>query len=274
MPDEDVKDAASSAAGEQAVEQTDATVTGAQGDDRPVQNVVAEFNRKFAKTQQQLDTVLQWIAATQLPQQQAKPVAQPKELTDEELYALAQQGDQAAYAEWTRRQARQVYQQESAVQRKATMQQNQLAVYYGKYPVLNNAQHPLTQHVGAVYQALLGNGYAQGQETMLEAIKLGVADRPDLVAAEYNSGATTRENVRRSASQTAQTGVTGVSHRQSSPTPSNQPKKLSTDQLALARRMGLSPKQAEKAVKGFLQRQEDGLSKLGAVSGFVDSEEL
>ncbi len=276
MADEDVKDAGSSPAGEQPVDQTDAAAvtSGEPSDDRSLKNVAAEFNRKFAKTQQQLDTVLQWIATTQLPQSQARPAAQPKELTDEELYALAQQGDQAAYAEWTRRQARQVYQQENTAQNKVRMIQNQLAVYYGKYPVLNNPQHALTQHVGAVYQALLGNGYPAGQETTLEAIKLGVADRPDLIAAEYNSGATTRENVRRSASQTAQSGVTGVTHRQTQTSVNNTSKKLSPDQLALARRMGLSPKQAEKAVKGFLQRQEDGLSKLGAVSGFVDAEEL
>jgi Fe-S cluster assembly scaffold protein SufB len=107
--------------------------------------VVAEFNRKFAKTQQQLDTVLQWIASQAVtPQAPRQPVAQDKPLSDEDLYALAQQGDQAAYAEWTRRQARQVYQQESAQANKARLVQGQLAALMGKYPVLNNSQHPLT----------------------------------------------------------------------------------------------------------------------------------
>jgi len=277
VPDEDVKDAGPSPAGDQAEEQqnTDATVTGAQGDDRPVQNVVAEFNRKFAKTQQQLDTVLQWIASQAVTQQAPRqPVAQDKPLSDEDLYALAQQGDQAAFAEWTRRQSRQVYQQENAVQNRARMVQGQLAALMGKYPVLNNPQHALTQYVNAAYQAYLQNGYPAGQETLLEAAKTAIADRPDLVAAEFNAGATAREGVRRSATQNAQSGVTGVSHRNQSSNSNNTAKKLTPDQLALARRMGLSPEKAQKAVKGFLQRQEDGTSKLGAVSGYLDAEEL
>jgi hypothetical protein len=273
VPDEDVKDATSSVAGEQAQDQqTDATVTGAQGDDRPVQNVVAEFNRKFAKTQQQLDTVLQWIASQAVtPQAPRQPVAQDKPLSDEDLYALAQQGDQAAFAEWTRRQSRQVYQQEAAQANKARVIQGQLSALIGKYPTLNNPQHPLTQVVNQAYTLYVQNGYPAGQETLLEAAKTAIADRPDLVAAEFNAGAQAREGVRRSATQSAQSGVTGVSHRQS-PSPTTQAKTLTPDQRALAKRMGI--KDPGKAIKGFLQRQEDGQSSLGGVRAFVNEEEL
>lgn len=281
MPDEDVKDAGSSPAGEQADQQqnTDATaVTGEpSGGDRPLQNTVAEFNRRFAKTQQQLDTVLQWIASQAVTQQQAtrQPAQVDKsQVSDEDLWALAQQGDRQAFEMYQERIADRRIKQEAGIQNRTRLVQGQLAALMGKYPVLNNPQHPLTQYVNAAYAAYLQNGYPQGQETLLEAAKTAIADRPDLVAELHTQGAVAREGVRRNATQNAQSGVTGVSHRQQSSPNTGGTKKLTPDQLALAKRMGLSPEKAQKAVKGFLQRQEDGLSKLGAVSGFVDSEEL
>jgi hypothetical protein len=273
VPDEDVKDAGSSPAGDQAVESTDATVTGAQGDDRPVQNVVAEFNRKFAKLQQQNEAILNWMASQAVtPQAPRQPAAQDKPLSDEDLYALAQQGDQAAFAEWTRRQSRQVYQQEAAQANKARLIQGQLSALIGKYPVLNNGQHPLTQVVTQAYNLYVQNGYPAGQETLLEAAKTAIADRPDLVAAEFNAGATAREGVRRSATQNAQSGVTGAAHRQQSPSANTQAKTMTPDQRALAKRMGI--KDPAKAVERFLQRQENGQSSLGGVRAFVNEEEL
>jgi hypothetical protein len=274
VPDEDVKDATSSVAGEQAQDQpqTDATVTGAQGDDRPVQNVVAEFNRKFAKTQQQLDTVLQWIAS-QAVTQQAQPTRQADktQVSDEDLWALAQQGDRQAFELYQERIADRRIKQESQQQNRTRLVQGQLAALMGRYPVLNNPQHALTQYVNAAYQAYLQNGYPAGQETLLEAAKTAIADRPDLVAAEFNAGATAREGVRRSATQSAQSGVTGVSHRQSSSS-ATQAKTVTPDQRALAKRMGI--KDPGKAIKGFLDRQENGQSSLGGVRAFVNEEEI
>ena len=278
MPDEDVKDAAPSAAGEQAQDQqdsTDATVTGAQGDDRPVQNVVAEFNRKFAKTQQQLDTVLQWIASQAVTQQAPRqPAAVDKtQVSDEDLWALAQQGDRQAFEMYQERIADRRIKQEATVQNRARLVQGQLTALMGKYPVLNNAQHPLTQYVNAAYQAYLGQGYPAGQETLLEAAKTAIADRPDLVAELHAQGAVAREGARRSATQTAQSGVTGASHRQSStPANSTATKALTPEQRDLARRMGV--KDGRKSIERFLQRQQDGQSSLGGVRAFVNEEEL
>lgn len=274
MPDEDVKDAGSSPAGEQAEGQTDATVTGDQGSDRPVQNVVAEFNRKFAKTQQQLDTVLQWIASQAVtPQQQTAPrQADKTQVSDEDLWALAQQGDRQAFEMYQERIADRRIKQDNAAQNKTRLVQGQLAALMGKYPMLNNGQHPLTQYVTSAYQAYLGQGYPAGQETLLEAAKTAIADRPDLVAEIYNAGANARESGRRSATQSAQSGVTGVSHRQSQTPTNSQAKPLTPDQRALAKRMGI--KDPAKAVKNFLQRQEDGLSSMGGVRAFVNEEEL
>jgi hypothetical protein len=273
VPDEDVKDAGSSPAGDQAVDQTDATVTGAQGDDRPVQNVVAEFNRKFSKLAQQQETILQWIASQAVTTQQpTRPAVDKTQVSDEDLWALAQQGDRQAFELYQERIADRRIKQESAQQNRARLTQGQLAALMGKYPVLNNPQHPLTQYVNAAYQAYLQQGYPAGQETLLEAAKTAIADRPDLVAELHNAGAQAREGVRRSATQVAQSGVTGASHRQAPSSGTPQAKTLTPDQRALAKRMGI--KDPSKAIKGFLQRQEDGQSSLGGVRAFVNEEEL
>ena len=274
MAEEDVTAAASSAAGEQPIDQTDATVTGAQGDDRPVQNVVAEFNRKFAKLTQQQETILQWIAsqAVTTPPQPTRQAVNKADVSDEDLWALAQQGDRQAFEMYQERIADRRIKQESVVQNRARLVQGQLAALMGKYPVLNNSQHPLTQYVNAAYQAYLQQGYPAGQETLLEAAKTAIADRPDLVAELHNAGATAREGVRRSATQVAQSGVTGASHRQSPSSNNNQAKVLTPDQRALAKRMGI--KDPAKSVERFLQRQENGQSSLGGVRAFVNEEEL
>ena len=272
MADEDVKDATSSVAGEQAAEQQpEGTVT---PDDRPIQNVAAEFNRKWKSTDQKLDAVLNWIASQAVTAQATRQPApvDKTQVSDEDLWALAQQGDRQAFELYQERIADRRIKQESAAQNKIRLTQNLLQSYMGKYPVLTNPQHPLTQHVNAVYGAMLQNGFAQGQETMLEAIKIGVADRPDLIAQEYNAGATARETVRRSATQNAQSGVTGVSHRQPAPSSTTQAKTMTPDQRALAKRMGI--KDPAKAVERFLQRQENGQSSLGGVRAFVNEEEL
>jgi hypothetical protein len=235
--------------------------------------VVAEFNRKFSKLAQQQETILQWIAsqAVTTQQQPNRPAVDKTQVSDEDLWALAQQGDRQAFELYQERIADRRIKQESAQQNRARLVQGQLAALMGKYPVLNNPQHPLTQYVNAAYQAYLQQGYPAGQETLLEAAKTAIADRPDLVAELHNAGATAREGVRRSATQVAQSGVTGASHRQAAPSP-DQAKTLTPDQRALAKRMGI--KDPSKAIKGFLQRQENGQSSLGGVRAFVNEEEL
>ena len=280
MADNDVNDEGSSPSGEQP-EQTDATVTGGQGD-RPLQNTVAEFNRKFGKVNERqetidkkLDAVLQFLASGAVNTQAPRQPEQPKgELSDQDVFALAQQGDQEAFAEWTRRQAKKVYQQENTQQTHARVIQGQLAALMGKYPMLNNPQHPLTQTVNQAYALYLQSGYPAGQETMLRAATTAIADRPDLVSEAYTSGATTREQTRRSATSNAQSGVTGVTHRNDSPRSQPGKQKLTEEQLRLARQMGLSPEKAAGSIARFHKRREDGISKIGAVGNLLDEESL
>ena len=274
MAEEDVKDEGSSPSGEQP-EETDASVTGEKGD-RPIQNVVAEFNRKFKKTDEKIDAVLAYLVNQQqaVNQQATRQPEQPKtELSDQDIFALAQQGDQDAFAEWTRRQAKKVYQQENTQQTHARIIQGQLAALMGKYPVLNNPQHPLTQVVNQAYALYLQSGYPAGQETLLKAATTAISDRPDLVSELYNSGATAREQTRRSAASNAQSGVTGVSHRNDSPR-SNGKQRLTEEQIRLARQMGLTPEKAAGSIARFHKRREEGISKLGAVGNMLDEESL
>lgn len=239
-------------------------------DDRPAQNIKAEFDRKFAAQQQKVDAILNWIQ-TQAAQPQPQPQQSSAELTDEELWQQAQQGN---------RQAFELYQQRIADRRIRVQAQQagyvqsvdrQLAAIMNKYPVLQDASHPLTQTANMAYSLLLQQGYPQGRATLLEAAKTAIADRPDLIAELQGASAVTADRSRRTAAQSAQSGATGVTHRQDS-TPTTQPKALTPDELSLARKMGV--KDPQKSKERFLQRQQEGKSSLGAVAGFVREEDL
>ena len=105
-------------------------------------------------------------------------------------------------------------------------------------------------------------------------LEMAVADRPDLVSEAYNSGATTREQTRRSATSNAQSGVTGVTHRNDSPRSQPGKQKLTEEQIRLARQMGLSPEKAAGSIARFHKRREEGISKIGAVGNLLDEESL
>lgn len=236
-------------------------VTPVQGSERPVENLAAEVHRKLAKLQSQYDTLTQYVAM----QAQARPTAPVKgEPTDDELWSLAQQGDRSAFDLYMRR----IADQRSGVQEQRYAQQrmieNQMGVLMARYPVLNDAAHPLTQQANATYQALLARGYSQGQATLLEAVKTAIADRPDLVAELHLK--TQPTSLRR---DRAQAGVTGVTVRDE-PTGGARPKPVTPAEATLAKRMGI--KDPAKAKERFYQRQNDGQSSLGAVASYVKEE--
>ena len=251
-----------------------APVSGETRDARPVENWQAEFRRKQEKQQQQLDAVLSYIAATQAPQR--TPVyAQPQQqgqVSDEELLAAAQQGDVNASMLYQQRMMDRRLAERDQAMRKTQAVQGQLGALMRQYPVLNNPSHPLTQYVNQAYTVMVQQGYPAGQETLLDAAKTAIADRPDLVAEIYNQGSQAREQSRRTAAQQAQTGVTGATHRQD-PTPRQQGRRpITKEQAELARRMGV-PDPA-KAIERFTKRREKGLSSFGAVGGFINEDDL
>jgi hypothetical protein len=241
--------------------------------DRPMQNIVGEFNRKYGALNQKIDGILNWIntqAASPPVQSQAAPAGQGQ-VSNEELWRLAQQGDRQAFEAY---QARIADQQLSQRLQAASWEQTvdrQMEAILRTYPVLQDANHPLTQHANAALTLLLRRGYPNNRATMLEAAKTAIADRPDIVSELHQQGAVASGAARRTAAQAAQAGATGVSHR-SDQARTTAPKALTQEQKDLAARMNV--KDPEGARKRFLQRQQDGRSHFGAVSAFINEEEL
>ena len=278
MADEDVTQADPSPAEANLEANADPTpVSGeAQAGDRPVQNIVAEFNRKLGKTQDELnrkiDAVLNYLASTP---QQTRPVPSQGqgEVTDEDLWRMAQQGDRLAFEQYQTRIADRQVQQRLTADRSQNMVVSQLNTLVTKYPVLRDASHPLTQHAHQAYAVLTQNGYPANQATLLEAAKTAIADRPDLVSEIYAQSGQTREQSRQTATTRAQAGVMGAQHRRDSAPASQGPQvKMSPASAELAKRMGV--KDPKGAKERFLKRQESGQSALGSVRGFVNEEEF
>lgn len=285
MAEEDVTDAGSqpAEANEEAPD-TGSVNADAQVTDRPVQNIIGEFNRKIGKIQERfeqarqedsrkMDAILQYLAsASQTQTRQVDPTQGNRALSKEELWALAQQGNRQAFEEYQRQIAAEQYQQQSQVDRKQTMVQNQLQALVNKYPVLRDSANPLTQHAHQAYQLLVNNGYPANQETLLEAAKTAIADRPDLVSEIYNQGSQARESQRQNASQRAQAGVTGATSRRADPQAQQRQVKVTDASVDLAKRMGV--KDPKGAKERFLKRQESGQSSFGSVAAFIPESDI
>ena len=238
------------------------------GDDRPVHNAVAEFNRKFAQVERRLNDVLTYVA-TQRP---AAPTsaAPAQDVTDEDLWRLAQQGDRNAFDLYMERKATRVSQSQYQTARLSQAVDAQLQALSTKYPVFNDATHPLTQAVNQTYSVLVQSGYPQSRATLLDAMKTAIADRPDLVAELHGRTTAAPAAVRQSAAARAQAGATGVSHRES-PAPVT-PARITPAETALAARMGV--KDPGKSKQRFQERMDKGQSALGSVAAFVKDEAL
>lgn len=242
--------------------------------DRPVENLKGEFDRKFTKLQSQLDQAIQLIVQGQQVRQ--TPPIEKGVLSDEELWASAQQGDRTAFEEYQRRIADRQVDQRLATNRRTDLVTTQLQVLVNRYPALNDGNHPLTMKTQQAYQALVQNGYAVGPATLLEAAKTAIADSPDIVSDLYTRSAQTREQGRQSATARAQGGVMGAQSR-STPAPrgNDQSKAITPEDRALAKRMGITTDEKIKQAKArFLQRNAEGTSNLGAVGGYVNTEDL
>lgn len=235
--------------------------------ERPVENVRAEFERKFNKLQEQQAQMLQYMATLGRPQAPAQPVT--KDLTDDELWAMAQGGDRAAFELWTDRRAERRVEQRMAINTQQQAVETQLRALTARYPVLNDPSNALTQTAHQAYTLLVQNGYPANRVTLLDAVKTAIAERPDLISEQYTQAARAQDQQRQSASRVAQSGQTGASHR-ASPAPSKDKLKVTPEEEALARRMGV--KDPLGAKKRFLERNEKGISSLGAVGAMVDPE--
>lgn len=240
--------------------------------DRPVQNLKGEFDRKFGSIEQKLNAVVGYIAQQEAVKSQSPPPAKGKskaELTDEELWELAKAGDKEAFDAHQERKAAQTYSKLRGLEQHQQLVDGQMTILAQKYPVLRDANHPLTQTANQAYGLLVKRGYPANADTLRQATLTAIADRPELVTEMYSQVSNAREGARRVSA--GNPGVTGASHRQDPPAQGSK-MRVTPEELALARRMNvLDP---VKAKERFLQRRASGQSNLGAVGALVDDGEF
>ncbi len=241
--------------------------------DRPVQNVMGEFSRKFGQIERSVGALAQavdgLIQQRQAPPPPSQPVGNPQARTVDELWEGAKAGNKEDFEEWNRRKAAETYTQMRGIENHQALVEGQLNILQGKYPVLADPNHALTQTAQQAYTLLTRRGYPATQATFLEAVKTAIADRPDIVAESYTQGARAREGARRVSA--GNPGVIGATHRQDEPA---QPGKMrvTPEQAALARRMNV--KDPAKAMQNFLRRRETGESNFGAVGAHLPEGEF
>jgi len=237
----------------------------------PVQNLIGEFNRKFGQLQRQMEA----LAANQNMAQQAAYVPQPsyqQAPSDEQLWEAAKQGDRSAFEEYQRRIASREIQGTLQSQNVVNLVDRQMQVVMQKYPVLQDASHPLTQTVAHTYRMLVQAGFPQNKGTMLEAAKTAIADNPTMIAQMHSEGVIAGEQNRRSATSVARAGQTGVTYRQGSGNTSNKTPQISAEVADLAKKMNV--KDPAGAIQRFKERRAKGTSQIGAVGAFLDDEDL
>src|SRR5215475_15033033 len=133
----------------------------ASSPDRSIENMFREMQRKQQESQRQVDAVLAWIGA-QAQQQRPQPQTQHAEVTDEDLWTAAQQGDRAAYDQYHQRLYNRQFQQQQAVVNRSQAIAVQIQALSNRYPSLRDEQHPLKQLTNQAYIALVQRGYPQG----------------------------------------------------------------------------------------------------------------
>jgi hypothetical protein len=243
------------------------TDVAAAPDDRPIQNVKAEFDRKLTKVERQLAEIAAMLAAQPTQRPAAPEPAAQQAYTDQQLLELANAGNGAALQEYIARQtARSVSQQTQQMQQQQAVSA-QLQVLYGRFPVLTDASHPLTQAAMQAKTTLIRMGYPpQSAATDLEAIKLAIVDHPGLA---QPSAPATPPSSRGPAAPHA--GVDGAAPRRPTPNASAPGRALSQREKDIAARMGIKDPAA--AVKRFTERQQAGRSSLSPLVAQIVREE-
>ena len=240
--------------------------------DRSPEQMFRELQRKYEQQARTQEQILQYLQAVNTQPQPAQPQTQKADLTNEDLWALAQQGDRAAFELYQKRIAEQTYTEKQRVQSRAGIVDNQLRALFSRYPVLRDSSHALTQAVNMAYALYIQNGYPQGKETMLTAATAAIADNPELIASIQGQPSVTREASRQANVSARQAGVTGVTHRNAQTQSTLKTKPLTKEEIDLANRMGVKDPQGAK--ERFLKRNAEGKSNLGAVGGYVNAEDF
>lgn len=229
--------------------------------DRPLENHIAEQNRKLGDLTRQVNDLMAILAAGSL-QAQPAPAANPPAYTNEQLQELARAGSVEASLELQRRIAREEAQSIQTVNNQAQLVQSQLLALYTRYPQLRNPADPLTVEAMKFKHVLVQSGKdPRSGETDLEAIKNAIVDNPKLAQGQPASQDYTRQQSAR-----PQQSMDGSNPRRQ---PSGKaPGKKITDPkvLAIAARMGVDP---DKAMANFEERQAKGRSSVSPMISMI-----
>ena len=227
--------------------------------DRTPEQMFRELQRKYEQQARTQEQILQYLQAVQTPAApQSAPQKTKDDLSDEDLWALAQQGDRNAFELYQSRIAERTYNQKQAVQNRTGIVDRQLTALFNRYPVLKDGSHPLTQAVNGAIRLYISQGYPDNKETRLVAATAAIADNPELVAELQGSPTAIREVNRRSSVQSQQSGVTGVTHRRDPAQPGK--KALTAEEQRLAKNMQVKDPQGAK--ERFWKRQAEGQSSI------------
>lgn len=233
--------------------------------DRPVENIYAEWNRKFSEQNQRLDQLMAILASQPQPVQ---PNPTNRDYTDEQLAELARAGSIEAQMKLQERIAQRTTQAVVATHTQVQMAQSRLASLYSKYPQLQNSSDPLTVEAMKIKYRLVQSGRPQvSPDTDLEAIKDAIADFPHLI----NRGQVQPSEFNRQAQARPQSAMDGGTTRQTKPSNAKPGKKITDPKvLAIAQRMGVNP---DEAMARFEERQKKGQSSVSPMVHMIVREE-
>jgi uncharacterized coiled-coil protein SlyX len=238
--------------------------------DRPLENHVAELNRKVADQSRQLQDLMSLLAAQAAPQPPAPP-ARSTEYSDEQLGELARAGSVEASLKLQERVAHRAAQAVVQADQQTRFVQSQLSTLYAKYPHLANPQDPLTMEAMKAKSVLLRSGRANDALTDLEAIKLAIVDNPRLA---YKDSAPTPAPgfSRPGGSVQPIASLDGQTNRREPVKPNAPGRKLHPKVLRMARDMGIKDPEAALARQEERQRKGQSSFSPGVIAIVRDQE--
>jgi len=240
--------------------------------DRPWQNLKGEFDRKFGKLERTVSDLVAVLAAQ--AQQQARPAPPPPaapEYSDEQLRALAEQGNEQARMMLSERAAMRVTQQQLQQHNLLQGARGRLGELAQMYPALRDNAHPLTQEAMRRKHAYLASGqFAQTDPALADALATiqAIGDactyHADLAvqarAPQYGAPAVPAEEAARRVAATTHQAVDGATPRRAPAPgqgPGQKPYRFTAKELEIAARMGVDP---QKARERFAQRHDKSRS--------------
>lgn len=246
-------------------------------EDRPIRNWQAENDRKFGRLEEMIVGLAASVnsIATQ-PRNPAATVPAASEPSDDELAQRAALGDGAALLALQDRRINKVVDSRDSVARLHALVDSQMLSLTNKYPGLRDPGHPFR---GATLQAksvLLGLGYLDNKATDVEAIKLAIANDPDLARTAMATAAapvTPAPLARPNVPGPATLGGPAPRRRTNAPPPTA----IDDRTFEMARRMNpqkfQTREQAAAAIERFRKRNAEGKSGYTPNVGFILKEQ-